>query len=101
MTDIPDPFRDMRRTDDRRLVEPFFQQASGPAKPNPHVSFGFGPHLCLGAAHSRTVLRALLTVCCDEVRDIRVLEADNRVEHAAAYTRPLGFDSLLVAMEPA
>lgn len=26
-------------------------------KPNPHVSFGFGPHLCLGAAHSRTVLR--------------------------------------------
>ena len=69
-------------------------------KPNPHVSFGFGPHLCLGAAHSRTVLRALLAVCCDELRSIRVLEAHNRVEHTAAYDRPLGFDSLLVAMEP-
>jgi len=69
-------------------------------KPNPHVSFGFGPHLCLGAAHSRTVLRALLAVCCDEVRSIRVLEAHNRVEHTVAYDRPLGFDSLLVAMEP-
>jgi len=69
-------------------------------KPNPHVSFGFGPHLCLGAAHSRTVLRALLAVCCDEVRSIRVLEAHNRVEQTAAYDRPLGFDSLLVAMEP-
>ena len=69
-------------------------------KPNPHVSFGFGPHLCLGAAHSRTVLRALLAVCCDEVGGIRVLEARNRVEQTAAYDRPLGFDSLLVAMEP-
>ncbi len=69
-------------------------------KPNPHVSFGFGPHLCLGAAHSRTVLRALLAVCCDEVGGIRVLGARNRVEQTAAYDRPLGFDSLLVAMEP-
>ena len=69
-------------------------------KPNPHVSFGFGPHLCLGAAHSRTVLRALLAVCCDEVRSIRVLESRNRVEHTAAYDRQLGFESLLVAMEP-
>lgn len=69
-------------------------------KPNPHVSFGFGPHLCLGAAHSRTVLRALLAVCCDEVQSIRVLEAHNRVEQTAAYDRPLGFNSLLVAMEP-
>ena len=69
-------------------------------KPNPHVSFGFGTHLCLGAAHSRTVLRALLAVCCDEVRSIQVLESRNRVEHAAAYDRHLGFGSLLVAMEP-
>jgi hypothetical protein len=46
------------------------------------------------------VLRALLAVCCDEVRSIRVLEAHDRVEHTAAYDRQLGFDSLLVAMEP-
>jgi len=39
-------------------------------------------------------------VDCDEVRSIRVLKSRNRVEHAAAYDRSLGFDSLLVAMEP-
>lgn len=29
-------------------------------KPNPHLSFGFGAHLCMGAAHARLLLRALL-----------------------------------------
>ena len=68
-------------------------------KPNPHVSFGFGAHLCLGAAHSRTVVRALLALCCQRVKKIRVLEAHQRVERTAAYDRPLGFESLTVAME--
>ena len=29
-------------------------------KPNPHVSFGFGTHLCLGAPHARLIIRSLL-----------------------------------------
>ena len=29
-------------------------------KPNPHVAFGFGTHLCLGAPHARLLLRSLL-----------------------------------------
>ena len=29
-------------------------------KPNPHVAFGFGTHLCLGAPYARLLLRSLL-----------------------------------------
>ncbi len=68
-------------------------------KPNPHVSFGFGAHLCLGAPHSRTVLRALLSLCCEHIKRITILDAHDRIEHTAAYERPLGFESLTVAME--
>ena len=32
-------------------------------KPNPHVAFGFGHHLCIGAAHARLVIRSLLEAC--------------------------------------
>ncbi|HEX3793378.1 MAG TPA: cytochrome P450 [Acidimicrobiales bacterium] len=33
--------------------------------PNPHVSFGFGPHFCLGAALARLEARAVLTDLLD------------------------------------
>jgi len=69
-------------------------------RPNPHVSFGFGPHLCLGAAHSRTVLRALLAGLCRRVAGIEVREARPRCERTAGYERPLGYDSLVVAFRP-
>ena len=69
-------------------------------RPNPHVSFGFGPHLCLGAAHSRTLLRALLGRLCARVSRIDVRAARDRYEVAEAYRRPLGYDSLVVAMRP-
>jgi cytochrome P450 len=69
-------------------------------RPNPHVSFGFGPHLCLGAAHSRTVLRALVSRLCSRVDRIDVLAAVGRVEATAAYERPLGYESLVVAFRP-
>ncbi|MCE9629502.1 MAG: cytochrome P450 [Planctomycetia bacterium] len=65
-------------------------------RPNPHVAFGFGGHLCLGAAHSRAIVRGLLDVFCDRVRRIDLVAATPRVEHTAAYDRPLGYDSLVV-----
>jgi len=69
-------------------------------KPNPHVSFGFGAHLCLGAAHARTVMRVLLGLLCRRVSRIELISKRDRVEHAPAYDRPLGYDSLVVRMHP-
>jgi len=65
-------------------------------RPNPHVSFGFGAHLCLGAAHARTVMRTLLERLCARVGRIELLSRRDRVEHTAAYDRQLGYESLVV-----
>jgi len=69
-------------------------------RPNPHVSFGFGAHLCLGAAHARTVMRTLLERLCQGVGRIELVSKVNRVEHTTAYDRPLGYESLVVRLLP-
>jgi cytochrome P450 len=69
-------------------------------RPNPHVAFGFGVHLCLGAAHARTVVRTLLAVLCRQVERIELVAKQERVEHTAAYDRPLGYESLTVRFRP-
>jgi cytochrome P450 len=65
-------------------------------KPNPHVAFGFGPHLCLGAAHARLIVRTLLKCLCEQVSSITTLAAEEKVEREARYNRPLAWDSLTV-----
>lgn len=65
-------------------------------KPNPHVAFGFGPHLCLGAAHARLVVRSLLKCLCQQVGSIETLAAIEKVEREERYDRPLAYDSLTV-----
>ena len=69
-------------------------------KPNPHLSFGFGAHLCLGAAHARLVVRSLLEALTERVERIKVLEAIEHIEHEARYERKNGYDSLTVAFSP-
>lgn len=69
-------------------------------KPNPHLAFGFGPHLCLGAAHARLIVRTFLQVLADRVATIEILAAVDHVEHEAAYQRINGFDSLTVRLTP-
>ncbi len=66
-------------------------------KPNPHISFGFGAHLCLGAPHARLIVRTLLQALVERVQTIEVIEAKQHVEHEAKYDRANGYDSLTVA----
>ena len=67
-------------------------------KPNPHISFGFGTHLCLGAPHARLILRTLLQKCVDLVGRVEVISAEPRVEREAEYERTLGYESLVVRL---
>jgi cytochrome P450 len=68
-------------------------------KPNPHLSFGFGPHLCLGASHARLIVRSLLETLAGRVERITVLEAKEHIEHEARYDRKNGYDLLTVAFK--
>jgi cytochrome P450 len=68
-------------------------------KPNPHLSFGFGPHLCLGAPHARLIVRSLLEVLTERIERITVLEAKEHIEHESRYERANGYDSLTVAFK--
>ncbi len=65
-------------------------------KPNPHISFGFGTHLCLGAPHARLIVRSLLQALVDRVASIEVLDAKPHVEHEPRYDRENGYESLTV-----
>ena len=68
-------------------------------KPNPHLSFGFGPHLCLGAPHARLIIRTLLQSIVSQVSQIEILSAVEHVEKEAKYHRVNGFASLEVNMK--
>ena len=68
-------------------------------KPNPHLSFGFGTHLCLGAAHARLIVRSLLEALIERVEKITVLAAKEHIEHEPRYERTNGYDSLTVAFK--
>jgi cytochrome P450 len=69
-------------------------------KPNPHLSFGFGAHLCLGAPQARLIVRSLLHALTQRVARITVLEASEHVEREARYERSNGFDALVVRFSP-
>lgn len=63
-------------------------------KPNPHLAFGFGPHLCLGAAHARLLLRVLLQKCVERITGLSILGAKERVEKEEGYERTVGYETL-------
>lgn len=69
-------------------------------KPNPHLSFGFGTHLCLGAPHARLLLRTLMEKCVEQIESITVLAAEEKIETEQRYRRLVGYESLTVKFNP-
>lgn len=69
-------------------------------RPNPHVAFGFGPHLCLGAAHARLVVGTLIHTLCDQVAKIDILTHTWKQESEPGYIRRLAAETLHVRFSP-
>jgi len=63
-------------------------------RPNPHVAFGFGAHLCLGAHHARAIMRGLIRALSEQVSDIKVLKEEELIEEDSDYTRMIGYELL-------
>ena len=69
-------------------------------KPNPHLSFGFGEHLCLGAPHARLIVRTLLQKCVELLDGMEIVSAEERTEIEHSYERTLGYESLVLKFRP-
>lgn len=63
-------------------------------QPNPHVAFGFGPHLCLGAPHARVIIRTLLKLMSERVDRIEVVQMERNQPSVSEYLRQVGFKKL-------
>ncbi len=70
-------------------------------QPNPHVAFGFGPHLCLGAAHARLILRTVLKLLAERVSRIEILQMEPNQPSISEYLRQVGYRNLTVTFLPA
>lgn len=68
-------------------------------KPNPHLAFGAGAHLCLGAAHARLIIRLLLEHLSQRVGRITILSSKPNMELRETYARQIGYESLTVRMQ--
>ena len=69
-------------------------------KPNPHVAFGAGTHLCIGAPHARLLLRTLLLQCSQRVESITIFEEVPHRESEDLMHREVGYDLLKLKFHP-
>ena len=69
-------------------------------KPNPHIAFGRGTHLCLGALHARLLTRTLIEKIVNRLDGIHILSETRHHEREPGYDRIHGYDLLTVRFEP-
>ena len=69
-------------------------------KVNPHVSFGFSHHKCLGATHARQILKTLISVMIDKVATIELIDHQDNLEQWGEFSRKVGFEEIKVQMKP-
>lgn len=65
-------------------------------KINPHLSFGFGTHNCLGATHARQIMKVLIKTLLEKVASIELLDQKENIEQLGEFRRKVGYDSLNV-----
>lgn len=63
-------------------------------KMNPHLSFGFGTHNCLGATHARELLKSLVTTLAEKVGTIDLGNLSENMEEWGAFDRKVGYHFL-------
>ncbi|MEM6803074.1 MAG: cytochrome P450 [Bacteroidota bacterium] len=69
-------------------------------KKNPHLSFGYSHHRCLGATHARQLMLALLDVLVERVSAIEILGQKDNIEDWGEFKRKVGFHELKVHFHP-
>ncbi|WP_366183819.1 cytochrome P450 [Flavobacterium ovatum] len=63
-------------------------------KMNPHLSFGFGTHNCLGATHARAIMKVLVEVLTAKVQSMEIISAEENIEELGEFKRKVGFHAL-------
>lgn len=69
-------------------------------RPNPHLAFGFGPHVCLGVHHARLLIRSLLGAMAGRLGSIEITDAVPNIETRADWRRAAGYERLEVVLVP-
>ncbi|MDJ0641914.1 MAG: cytochrome P450 [Erythrobacter sp.] len=67
-------------------------------RPNPHVGFGGGKHVCLGSAHARSLLRALVERLSPMAHKVTLLEELPASERIGDSSRRLGYRRLMARL---
>ena len=63
---------------------------------NPHVGFGFSHHQCLGAHHTRQLMKAMMKVLAERNLSIEILDLEEKIEEWGEFNRKVGFEKLFV-----
>lgn len=67
---------------------------------NPHIAFGIGTHNCIGAHHTRQILKVLLRTLSSKIHSIDILDCEENIEEWGEFNRKVGFDKLLIKFSP-